>query len=179
MFLYMSAPLRMFRGGALLFDSPTSEKMLMHDLVRLAFKGILLITMKRILLIDDDSEVRRFLRVSLERAGYHVLEADNGKAGIELFRRAPVDLVVSDIFMPEKEGIETIRELRGEFPELKILAVSGGIPGLDPEYYLKMARKLGADASLEKPFNQKQFLESIYELLTPLECEDTGSEPAC
>lgn len=135
--------------------------------------------MKRILLIDDDGEVRHLLRVALERSGYEVLEADNGKAGVDLFRRTPVDLVVSDIFMPEKEGIETIRELRREFPELKILAVSGGVPGLDPEHYLNMARKLGADAGLEKPFNQSQFLESVGELLTPPGHGETGSEPAC
>jgi DNA-binding response OmpR family regulator len=134
--------------------------------------------MKRILLIDDDSEVRRFLRVALERAGYEVLDADNGRSGVELFRRTPADLVVTDIFMPEKEGIETIRELRGEFPEMKILAISGGIPGLDPEHYLSMARKLGADASLEKPFSQKQLLESINELLGSVGREDAGSETA-
>jgi DNA-binding response OmpR family regulator len=135
--------------------------------------------MKRILLIDDDSEVRLFLRIALEREGYQVLEADNGRDGVDLFRSAPVDLVVADIFMPEKEGIETIRELRLEFPEVKILAVSGGIPGCDPDHYLKMAQKLGANSSLAKPFDQKRFLESVCELLAPDGHENDVAEPAC
>jgi YesN/AraC family two-component response regulator len=134
--------------------------------------------MRRILIIDDESEVRNYLRVALERAGYQVLEADNGKTGVKLFRRSPVDLVVTDIFMPEKEGIETIRELRREFPELKILAVSGGISGLEPGHYLKMAQKLGANAILEKPFHQNQFIESVRELLASLSHNDAICEPS-
>jgi CheY-like chemotaxis protein len=122
--------------------------------------------MKRILLIDDDNEVRNFLRSALECAGLQVLEADNGETGVKLFRHSLVDLVVTDIFMPEKEGIETIRDLRSEFPGLKILAISGGVSGLAPELYLKMAQKLGANSILEKPFTQKKFIESVLELLT-------------
>jgi len=124
--------------------------------------------MKRILLIDDDGEVRSCLRTILEQAGYHVLEAENGKAGIEFFMRFSAELVMVDIFMPEKEGIETIRELRREFPELKIMAMSGGIPGCDPDQYLGIAKKLGADRSIEKPFRRDQILAAVGELLAPM-----------
>lgn len=130
-----------------------------------AIGDILTTTMKRILVIDDDSEIRYCVRAILEKAGYEVLEADNGKSGIELFRRTSADLAMVDIFMPEKEGIETIRELRKGDPELKILAVSGGILGHDPHHYLNIAQMLGANGSLEKPFKQDRLLEVIGKML--------------
>ena len=121
--------------------------------------------MKIILVIDDDQDVRTCIRNILEHSGYSVLEAENGSVGINIFRHNPVDLVIIDLFMPEKEGIETIIELRKEFADLKILAISGGIPGYGPDHFLHIAQKLGADGTLDKPFNMQQLLSKVDILL--------------
>jgi DNA-binding response OmpR family regulator len=123
--------------------------------------------MKVILVIDDDQDVRSCLRNILEHSGYSVLEAENGRIGIDIFRHNPVELVIVDLFMPEKEGIETIIELRKEFADLKILAISGGIPGYGPDHFLHIAQKLGADGTLDKPFNMQQLLSKVELLLPP------------
>ena len=123
--------------------------------------------MKIILVIDDDQDVRTCIRNILEHSGYSVLEAENGSVGINIFRHNPVDLVIVDLFMPEKEGIETIIELRKEFADLKILAISGGIPGYGPDHFLHIAQKLGADGTLDKPFNMQQLLSKVDILLAP------------
>jgi DNA-binding response OmpR family regulator len=123
--------------------------------------------MKIILVIDDDEDVRSCIRNILEHSGYSVLEAENGKVGIDICRHNPVDLVIVDLFMPEKEGIETIIELRKEYADLKILAISGGIPGYGPDHFLHIAQKLGADGTLDKPFNMQQLLSKVENLLTP------------
>lgn len=130
----------------------------------MCIKGI----MKRILVIDDDRDVRNCILENLEAAGYSVFEADNGNTGIAAFRSSPVDLVIVDLFMPEKEGIETIMELRKGFPNLKILAISGGIPGYGPDHFLHVARKLGADSALDKPFTMQRLLAVVGNLLTPV-----------
>ena len=124
--------------------------------------------MKRILLIDDDRAVRMSVMGILEVGGYSVFEADNGNTGIALFRSNPVDLVIVDLFMPEKEGIETIMELRKDYHELKILAISGGIPCCGPEQFLTIARNLGADAALDKPFTMEHLLSVVRDLLGPV-----------
>lgn len=126
------------------------------------------VKMNSILVIDDDVDVRQCVREILEHTGYSVLEAENGSVGLGLFRRNNVDLVIVDLFMPEKEGIETIIELRKEFPDLKIIAISGGIPGYGPDNFLNIAQKLGANSSLDKPFNMEQLLAAVKKLL-PLE----------
>ena len=82
--------------------------------------------MARILIIDDDEQVRRYLRKILEAQGHEVVAASDGKLGIELCREEPTDLIITDIFMPEKEGLETIGELRRDYPDVKIIAISGG-----------------------------------------------------
>jgi DNA-binding response OmpR family regulator len=123
--------------------------------------------MKIILVIDDDQDVRSCIRNILEHSGYSVLEAENGKVGIDICRHNPVDLVIVDLFMPEKEGIETIIELRKEYADLKILAISGGIPGYGPDHFLHISQKLGADGTLDKPFNMQQLLSKVENLLTP------------
>lgn len=123
--------------------------------------------MKIILVVDDDQDVRSCVRNILEHSGYNVLEAENGSVGINICRHNLVDLVVVDLFMPEKEGIETIIELRKEYADLKILAISGGIPGYGPDHFLHIAQKLGADGTLDKPFNMQQLLSKVEILLTP------------
>jgi len=121
--------------------------------------------MARILIIDDDDTVRLSLKMLLEDAEYEVAEADDGEAGLDRMRENPADLVISDIFMPKKEGIETIDELRREFPHVRIIAISGG-GRMDPDAYLDIARRVGADASLFKPFDMKVLLNMVKRLLT-------------
>ena len=82
--------------------------------------------MARILIIDDEEKFRKMLRQMLERAGHEVVEAPDGKEGVKLYREKLTDLIITDIFMPEKEGIQTIKELKRDFPEAKIIAISGG-----------------------------------------------------
>jgi CheY-like chemotaxis protein len=120
--------------------------------------------MSRILIIEDDSEVREYLESVLSRAGYEVLSAANGKEGVELFREKPVDLVVTDIIMPEKDGIETIMDLRRANPQLKVIAISGG-GRAEPENYLHSAKLLGASRTMKKPFTNQEMLSAIDELL--------------
>lgn len=120
--------------------------------------------MKSILVIDDNIYVRSLLREMLELANYDVTEAPNGEVGARLFRQAPVDLVITDIFMPEKEGLETIRELRRDFPEVKIIAISGGGSRGDLAF-LPTAKKLGAHYTFAKPFEMDEMLAAVHELL--------------
>ena len=121
--------------------------------------------MARILVIDDDEAIRQLLRAWLERSGYEVAEAANGAEGCEAFRKEPADLVVTDIIMPEKEGLETMVELRNEYPDVKIIAISGG--GIeDAEHYLEGARLVGgALRTFTKPLDRKEFIEAVKELL--------------
>lgn len=116
--------------------------------------------MKRILIVDDDAQFRLMLRRILEREGYEVFEACDGKQGLTAFRRLRTDLVITDIIMPEKEGVETILALRREFPAVKIMAVSGGGRNA-PGDYLTLAKKLGAQVTMEKPLNRSQLLEEV------------------
>jgi CheY-like chemotaxis protein len=117
-----------------------------------------------ILVIDDDDQLRGMLREMLEHAGYEVADAPNGKEGIRLYRENPADLVITDIIMPEKEGIETIMDLRREFPEVKIIAMSGG-GTIEAEKYLRMAKGLGAVRTLTKPIERKELLEAVREVI--------------
>ncbi len=120
--------------------------------------------MAKILIIDDEALIRMFLRQALEEASYEVEEASNGKEGMTLYREEPADLVITDLIMPEKEGIETIMELRQEFPEVKIIAMSGG-SGIAPELYLDLANKLGANRTFVKPFKREHMLTVVEKLL--------------
>ncbi|MBW2709831.1 MAG: response regulator [Deltaproteobacteria bacterium] len=117
-----------------------------------------------ILVIDDDETIRELLRAILEREGYRVLEASDGDKGIKQFRETPTDLVITDIIMPGKEGIETIRDLRREFPDVKIIAISGG-GRIGPDAYLEMAKVLGALRTFSKPFDQKSLLKAVEEVI--------------
>ena len=118
----------------------------------------------KILLIDDDSALRRTMKKIVENSGHVADEAEDGQVGLRLFEEGEYDLVVTDLFMPEKEGIETIMELRERAPEIKILVVSGGM-ALDREGPLSDAEALGADASLPKPFSVEEFTAAVEEIL--------------
>jgi CheY-like chemotaxis protein len=120
--------------------------------------------MARILIIDDEAMIRDLLKELLEREGYETITASGGNDGIEIYREKPADLIITDLIMPGKEGIETIMELRRDFKDVKIMAMSGG-GRIDPETYLQMAKTLGAVKTIAKPFDRKELLETIQELL--------------
>jgi len=123
--------------------------------------------MARILVIDDETDVRTVLVYELQAAGHEVRAAGDGAEGLALQRALPADVVVTDIYMPEKEGIETIRELKEEFPEVKIIAMSGG-GSLRPTRRAFTAhdlavvvRELRVGAVLQKPFTIQELLKAV------------------
>ena len=121
--------------------------------------------MAEILIIDDEPQMRRLIARILSGAGHVVHEANNGKEGIGSFRRVHPALVITDLVMPDMEGIEMIRELRKEAPATPILAISGG----GPPVYLRAATGMGAAAALAKPFSADAFLSAVENLLTKSE----------
>ncbi len=122
--------------------------------------------MTAILVVDDQKELRTMVRRVLTEAGYEVAEAEDGEAALAAFRAQPPALVITDIIMPGKAGIEIIATMKREHPEVKVLAMSGGgrTHAMD---FLAIARKTGADAILEKPFRKSDFLARVAELLGP------------
>ena len=119
--------------------------------------------MAGILLIDDDEDFRTMLFKLLTRAGYKVVACSDGKKGLDLFRKSPDFLVITDLIMPNQEGIETIVQLRKEYPDVKIIAMSGGGRG-NPNIYLDSAVCLGACKGFAKPFDTEEFLAAVKEL---------------
>ena len=120
--------------------------------------------MALILIIDDEPQIRSMLKLMLERDGYEVAEASDGIEGIRIYRQNPADLIITDLIMPNKDGIGVILDLKKEFPNVKIIAMSGG--GLNkPEGYLKGAKKLGAACTLTKPIDRGEMLRAIKEVL--------------
>ena len=116
--------------------------------------------MPSILLLEDNTELRNMLKLLLTRAGYEVREASNGKGVVEKYQQLQPDLVITDLLMPEKDGLEVIQELRDLDRTVKIIAMSGGGRG-SVEYYLPLAKKLGAQYTLSKPFSYEEFLATI------------------
>ena len=113
--------------------------------------------------LDDEAPVRELLRIILENAGYHVLEVSNGVEGLQMYRTHATDLVITDLRRPEKNGLETIQELKQEFPDAKIIAMSGQV---DPQNDLLMcAQRLGATRTLAKPLNFAQVLATVQDVL--------------
>lgn len=120
--------------------------------------------MADIIIIDDEPALRATMRKILERVGHEIREAEDGDRGIELQRERPADLVITDIFMPGKEGMETIQDLKEEFPGVRILAVSGGA-SLGASGPLMDAELFGADGTLAKPFTVEVLQERVAEIL--------------
>ena len=120
--------------------------------------------MAKILVVDDEPAILLMLKKMLEKADHEVDTASDGNEGIILFEKNKYDLLITDIIMPEKEGMETIIELRNKYPDLKIIAISGG-GRISPDGYLPGAKLLGANMVFQKPLIQKEFLEAVAILL--------------
>jgi len=120
--------------------------------------------MPRILLVDDDDSFRKMLRLTLARMGHVVFEARNGREALRLYAQIPADVVMMDLVMPEKEGVETIEELRQKYPAVKIVAMSGG-GRVSASDYLKIATAMGANRTLAKPFSNDELELTLQDLL--------------
>jgi DNA-binding response OmpR family regulator len=120
--------------------------------------------MARILLVDDEKNVRFTLAKALKNHHHEVFEAGDGNEALKLLQETEIDLVVTDIIMPNREGLETIQEIRMNWPDVKIVAISGGGRVRNAEF-LKVARKMGADTVLKKPFSMNAFTDEVRKLL--------------
>ena len=120
--------------------------------------------MARILVVDDDQVLRGALRIVLEVAGYSVMDAADGDAALRLYGEQGADLVLVDLFMPERDGLEVIRSLRAAIPRPQIVAMSGGAR-IGQIELLKTAAAFGAARTLRKPFESRDLLTAIQELL--------------
>jgi CheY-like chemotaxis protein len=129
--------------------------------------------MTRVIIIDDEEDIRVVLKEVLERAGFEVEVASNGSDGMDLLRKQHADLVITDIIMPGKDGVETTYDIRMEFPNTKIIVISGGGNVSPMEYeptaikttaYLASATKAGADLTLTKPFERDEIVNAARRL---------------
>jgi DNA-binding response OmpR family regulator len=116
--------------------------------------------MPGILIVEDDQELREMLKVSLGKRKYLILEASNGKEAISKFKPNVTDLVITDLIMPDEDGLKVIMKLREIKPEIKIIAISGGGKA-GPGNYLSLARALGADEVFSKPFSLNDLISKI------------------
>lgn len=116
----------------------------------------------KILIIDDDKDIRNLFRMWLERDGFEVHEAENGLAGMKIQRDLLMDLIVCDLIMPVQEGIETITQIKNEFPNVGIIAISGG-GKIGPDSYLSVAEHLGAWRVFTKPVDMRLMIDTIKE----------------
>jgi two-component system, chemotaxis family, chemotaxis protein CheY len=117
--------------------------------------------MAKILIIDDDASIRALLVAMLEGENHSIREADDGRKGLKMFQEEPADLVITDVLMPEKDGVELIMELKEIDPDAKIIAMSGGGRGLDATFNLRMAQDFGAQRLMVKPFSASEALDAI------------------
>lgn len=120
----------------------------------------------RILIIDDDEQIRVLLEQMMHWAGFEVMVAENGKVAMQLQNANPADLVITDLIMPEQEGLETISRLKREYRGIKIIAISGG-GRIGPEAYLPAALELGADKVFSKPFDVQEIVDAVRKMLRP------------
>jgi len=118
--------------------------------------------MSRILIVEDSKSARMFIKNILNEAGHETMEAENGNVCLKILENEKFDLIIMDIVMPEKEGIETIMISKEKYPELPVIAISGVSLS---ETYLKSAKRFGADLTLYKPFNKEEILEAIGKIL--------------
>ena len=117
--------------------------------------------MSSILVVDDEEQIRHLIRETLEQAGYHITEARDGKEALQQYRLAQADLVIMDILMPGQDGLETTAALRREFPNVKIIAITGGSDMIGILNFLDVAKMFGAHSTLQKPFEMKALLDIV------------------
>ncbi|MEI6127142.1 MAG: response regulator [Pseudomonadota bacterium] len=120
--------------------------------------------MATILVLDDDDMILETLSIILKDAGHDILTGSNGNEGLKRCRERKVDLVITDIVMPDKEGLETIQDIKKLYPEIKIIAMSGG-GNIATSNYLQIAKAFGAQQTLEKPFKKKDIVSTVQEVL--------------
>lgn len=120
--------------------------------------------MARILIIDDDKQIRYILKEMLEQVGFEVDEASDGENGVNSFLKKPADLVITDVFMPRKDGLEAMSEIKRKYPETKFIVMTGSevINGVD---HLSVARIIGAAHTLRKPFDWKDMTDAAIEII--------------
>ena len=121
--------------------------------------------MAKILVVDDEVQLREILKEVLEDSGHKVILAEDGNKGLKLFTEHLFDLIITDLIMPDKEGLEFITEILKSRPKTKIIAISGG-GMVGPTDYLKTAEMLGAQRSLEKPFSSHDLVACVEQLLS-------------
>lgn len=121
--------------------------------------------MAKILVIEDDEQFREMLAQMLEQSGHQAETAANGVLGMAQFRQSPPDLVITDILMPEKDGIDVIIEMKNEQDDVRIIAISGGRRTITPQFNLDSAALIGVRQTLTKPFNRQQLLQAIQDAL--------------
>lgn len=122
--------------------------------------------MPSVLVVDDQDQVRQLIRETLEQAGYEVEEASDGKESLDRYRVRSTDVVIMDILMPDQDGLETIMTLRQEFPDIRIIAMTGGSDTVGIPNFLDAAKMLGARRALQKPFELKVLLDAVAAELT-------------
>lgn len=123
--------------------------------------------MPSILVVDDEDQIRHLIRETLEQAGYQVTEARDGKEALQQCRLAQADLIIMDILMPDQDGLETTSRLRREFPDAKVIAITGGSEMVGTLNFLDVAKMLGAHRTLQKPFEMKTLLDTVHAELQP------------
>ena len=124
----------------------------------------------RILVVDDDRQMRDILTLALTRAGYEVVAEEDGRGALHRFQENPADLVVTDLFMPEHDGLQLLMDLRHEQPEVKVIAISGftALDGDGEIEFLSAARTFGAVRVFRKPFGIAELVQAVDEALEPV-----------
>ena len=120
--------------------------------------------MASILVIDDDQQLRTMIKQMLEREGHTIQEAENGAVGVEMYRKQASDVIISDLVMPEKDGLAAIQEIAHQFPRARIIAMSGGSRG--KAAWLPIAKRAGAMEVIKKPFNREQLVTILDKVLS-------------
>jgi len=118
-------------------------------------------SLRRLLVVDDNEDMRQTMKRLLERLGYEVEIAANGARALEMQHKVAADVLITDIFMPDTDGLETINLFRTTFPHVRIIAMSGGGASIRETDYLSTATVVGADAVLRKPFSKESLLEAL------------------
>lgn len=121
--------------------------------------------MSTILVVDDEKEILKYMQNLLENAGYKVKTAENGNAAIKIFKQSPPDLVITELLMPEKDGAEMVIELRSDYPDLKVIIITGNGKNLKAEDHLELIESLNVNYSFIKPVDSNKLLCEINKLL--------------